>query len=147
MRLPPPSSNPRASWTNASYVRLLFAAVTMFALVTGQMQVLLHVATVQHVVCAEHDGAVEDVRFVHASAADTQQSDDIASVSNAPDEDHGHEDCSLIGIGPTALRHDVRAELPASPYLAGTDAPAPEQLGARGPPLLSFAPKLSPPEV
>ena len=148
MRLSPPTWSPVPRWGGASLARLLVGLLAVVSILQSQLQVVIHRATVQHVVCAEHDGAVEDLRPVRASAAvSAQDHDDRPTISAAHVEDHGHKDCSLLGLGTLAVRSQPAPTFEDAPHLAGTDAPAPAELGARGPPLLSLAPKQSPPQV
>ncbi|HVJ15767.1 MAG TPA: hypothetical protein VM686_10000 [Polyangiaceae bacterium] len=125
-----------------AWLRLL-AGFLLLQLAGAQLWPALHHALIRHAVCAEHG------EFVHVEAhADHAASDagKTPAVSASEDGDDAHDHCQL----PPGL-HDPAAE-PAEPpsVLTSTStgaAPsaAPSEALARSIPILSLAPKQSPP--
>ncbi|MFZ5478028.1 MAG: hypothetical protein ACOZNI_14735 [Myxococcota bacterium] len=125
--------------------QLAVLVATLLSVVLAQVGVQIHEAATPHVVCAEHDGRVEDGPVQVASA----ERHDVASLSAMIDLGDDHEGCAMP-LTPKSGSVDVADAAPAWEAVAGVlaDDPLPEGVpGRTGPPLLHVAPKLSPPRA
>ena len=104
----------------------------------------IHEATVLHVACAEHGGQIEDV-----GPLGLLSSSRVATVQSAPPDAGAHHACELPpSLSNGALTWHAVAWTLVPPLPLVVDASAPEGApGRTGPPLLSLAPKLSPPRT
>jgi hypothetical protein len=128
--------------------RLYVLAATACAFLSAQLQVELHEAFVQHVVCAEHGGRLEDLPHAAASRTSDDKASTQKSVQATPATPEEHQACEL----PPGLTAGTLA-LSSPPVLypaevSFLDPQPPEGVpGRTGPPLLHEAPKLSPPRA
>jgi len=103
----------------------------------------VHEAVVQHTRCADHGQLVEV--SAHSNHAASAQADANDAPADAPEDEHDQHcdlDLSLAVALPILTP-------PLIPHLSHqTPVQLPPQLGApRGPPLLAYAPKTSPPTI
>ena len=125
--------------------RLAVLVATVCAFLSAQLQVELHDALVEHVVCAEHGGQVEDMPRAMSGA----RSERVSKVAHAaPDAPSEHQACEMppgllsgvVAVSAPTVLHPVA--------ISFLDPQPPEGVLCRtGPPLLQEAPKLSPPRA
>lgn len=128
--------------------RIAVFVATACAFLAGQTQVEVHEAFVQHVVCAEHGGQLEDVPRAAVGHAGAEKSATAKAARTAPASADNHKACELPpGLAAGALSLSSPPVLhPAE--VSFLDPQAPEGApGRTGPPLLQEAPKLSPPRA
>ena len=111
----------------------LLAVTWMCAAIGSQV----HHMVVQHVICPEHG----EIQGIHFDGDEHAKADQVSAPSAG--EKHGDHGCNFLA-GFSSSAPPAIVEAPARSWAPPTDAPEPERLGARAPPL-RFAPKTSPP--
>ena len=123
--------------------RAFTVVVALLALVLGQIGLVRHLASVVHVVCAEHGGRLEE-GHIGPQGGPSGASDPIEAADPG---DSGHEECDLLALVLSAIAPplgDGLLERAPSASTAEVSAPHGGDHDA-GPSLLQRAPKLPPP--
>ena len=127
--------------------RVAVVIATVCAFLSAELRLELHDAFVQHVVCAEHGGQIEDVPRTFAQE-DAQSGTTGKVAHTAPAAPKEHQACEMppglvsgvVAVSAPTILHPV--------LISFLDPQPPEGVpGRTGPPLLQQAPKLSPPRV
>jgi hypothetical protein len=126
--------------------RIAVVIATVCAFLSAELQVEVHEALVQHVVCAEHGGQIEDVPRTFETGPQAPSAGKVAHT--APSAPNEHRACEMPP-GLVSGVVTVSAPVVLHPLLISFLDPQPPEgvPGRTGPPLLQQAPKLSPPRA
>lgn len=129
-----------------SFGLLTVVLVTLVAFFWGQLEARNHAAAVVHVACTEH-GVVEDLNGDAAAEADPPTAAPGIRAEAQPESPHDVCSMQAMGGGQSQTPSARVALPPVEPVFIEILALRPATPARAGPPILSFAPKTSPPAV